>query len=151
MNLFWTPDKEKILRALWDKELSARQIGAKIGATRNAVIGKARRLKLAVRVSNVGYAVMKPKAKIAPPPPPPPPPKVIEVEEEIVYKTVRDAVMGLKPEDCRWPNGAPHENKLSFCGAPQLQGFSYCLKHCRSAYDNFEEAQKKKQANKGER
>ena len=46
----WTSEREKKLRELWNKGHTAMQIATKLGdTTRNAVIGKAHRLKLAAR------------------------------------------------------------------------------------------------------
>ena len=46
----WTPERENKLKELWKKGLTASQIAAQMGATtRNAVIGKAHRLKLQAR------------------------------------------------------------------------------------------------------
>ena len=48
----WTDDRVDILKKLWMKGLSASQIAGELGqgVTRNAVIGKVHRLKLAARV-----------------------------------------------------------------------------------------------------
>ena len=75
MIVFWTQAKEKLLKAMWGKGSSAREIGNKVGATRNAVIGKARRLELGARVPEnfVTKTKKAPVKKVAPPPPPPRP------------------------------------------------------------------------------
>ena len=49
----WNPEKEKKLKELWSKGHTASQIAAILGnTTRNAVIGKAHRLKLEARASS---------------------------------------------------------------------------------------------------
>ena len=49
----WTEDREKKLRELWEKGHTASQIAEMLGGTtRNAVIGKAHRLKLAARAAS---------------------------------------------------------------------------------------------------
>lgn len=45
----WTPEQEAKLRDLWAKGISGGQIAKRMRLTRNTVIGKARRLGLAVR------------------------------------------------------------------------------------------------------
>lgn len=49
----WTPDLEDQLRRLWDKGLSAGQCAAKLGTSRNSIIGKVHRLGLAARAVGV--------------------------------------------------------------------------------------------------
>jgi hypothetical protein len=41
----WTPRQDSVLRQLW-RQLPAQGIGARLGKTRDAVIGRARRLGL---------------------------------------------------------------------------------------------------------
>ncbi len=50
----WTEEREQRLRELWGKGHTASQIAEMLGGdiTRNAVIGKAHRLKLAARVAS---------------------------------------------------------------------------------------------------
>jgi hypothetical protein len=43
---FWTDDRVKALISLWAEDIVASQIAAKLGTTKNAVIGKAYRLEL---------------------------------------------------------------------------------------------------------
>ena len=56
----WNQEREEKLRELWKKGHTASQI-AKIlgGTTRNAVIGKAHRLKLAARATSKGSKIVK--------------------------------------------------------------------------------------------
>ena len=50
----WTPERTDLLKRLWNSSLSASAIALKLGnTTRNAVIGKAHRLKLPGRPSPI--------------------------------------------------------------------------------------------------
>jgi hypothetical protein len=51
---WWTQERVEALRRLWDEDLAAVEIGRRIGATKNAVIGKANRLGLQPREANIG-------------------------------------------------------------------------------------------------
>lgn len=141
--LFWTPEKEKVLKLMWAAGYSARDIGTKVGATRNAVLGKVHRMKLPTPKTPKTQIYPKPKAK--PEPKPEPPPVAGKEKTEKVYVAVRDAVMGLNTKECRWPYGHPHEGKMAFCKEPIYESYSYCLKHCYNAYSNFEEARKERE------
>jgi hypothetical protein len=152
--LFWTPEKEKILKAMWDRGNTASEISERIGASRNAVLGKARRLNLAVRIPNEFRH--RNRANTAPKPKPEPARFKIkrpgkEPEKEPVYKSTAEAVMELKPGTCRWPSGLPHLDRLAFCSEPVYELYSYCLRHCYNAYSNFEEIQIKKTKQREER
>lgn len=51
---FWTETKLSILKMGWEKGLSASQIGFQLGTSKNAVVGKARRIHLPARPSPIG-------------------------------------------------------------------------------------------------
>lgn len=141
--LFWTPEKEKILRKMWAAGKSAREVGMVIGTTRNAVLGKVYRLQLPTLKTAKTQHVPKPKPK----PKPENKPAVNAKEVGKIYAAVREAVMGLGNGECRWLYGEPHENKIAFCRESVFETYPYCLKHCYHAYSNFEEAQEKKKGN----
>lgn len=43
----------------------------------------------------------------------------------------------LKSDECRFPIGDPREDGFGFCGERRLEGYAYCIHHCRRAYQNF--------------
>ncbi len=53
MNTFWTPEREARLTELWEGGHSRDEIGVSLGTTRNAVISKARRMRLKFRQPSV--------------------------------------------------------------------------------------------------
>ena len=136
----WTPERENKLKDLWKKGHTASQIAALIGeTTRNAVIGKAHRLKLEARaVSRKDLTTTKIKAK-----------NNVELKREKFSRKVRFKSLVLdksyEPENpkkleeltddtCRWPIGHPHEKKFYFCGRKPLEKFPYCKLHLLYAF-----------------
>ncbi len=57
----WTEEREQKLKELWEKGYTASQIAEMLGegTTRNAVIGKAHRLKLAARATSKKSKILK--------------------------------------------------------------------------------------------
>jgi GcrA cell cycle regulator len=104
----WTDEAVETLRTMWSAGASAREIGERVGATRNAVIGKANRLGLSHRAK---AAKAKPEAK-------PQPMSPLDLNERM----------------CRWPIGHPGDNDFRFCGAQRIPGRPYCADHCAVAY-----------------
>ena len=136
----WTPEKEKKLRELWKKGHSASQIANILeNTTRNAVIGKAHRLKLEARNTSRKSEIKtnkqinnfpqnknqklgrkaKFKALLLD--------KNFEQENPIKLEELTD-------QTCRWPVGHPHEEKFYFCGRKPLEKFSYCKLHVLYAF-----------------
>lgn len=127
----WTDDRVAVLKKLWGEGKTAAEIAKELGGvTRNAVIGKAHRLKLSNRVSPIQQnkkpapvitAVKSPPRKIQPL-------KQKDIEREKVD------LIDLKANDCRWPFGDPKDADFGFCGDHSLEGLPYCMEHAQMAY-----------------
>jgi len=118
----WTPERVKSLEALWDQGLSASRIGMALDVSKNAVIGKAHRLKLPSRPSPVKAEPV----KVAPPPAP-------EAREE-VSDSKKTSLLDLTEQTCKWPIGHPGDADFYFCGKPSRPGVPYCPDHCLMAF-----------------
>lgn len=139
---FWTGEKIDQLRTLWASDtLSAREISDALGATsRNAVIGKARRLRLppkkkappkrqgrrVVRAAKPAFVKPQPRPL---PRPVSPNPNPIEIPVPVML-----SIMELTDHTCKFPIGDPREPGFGFCGHPPIEGKPYCEFHCRVAY-----------------
>lgn len=106
----WTPGMDAEMLRLWGEGASAREIGAVLGCSKNAVIGRHRR--------------------ITPPPPPPPAPPAV---------TIHDIADSLVHGACRWFEGDPliirrDPGSVRYCGEPAVAGKSYCAAHAKVAF-----------------
>lgn len=129
----WTDERVALLKKLWGEGRTAAEIARSLGGgfTRNAVIGKAHRLKLSSRISPVSSTpkvkaantqrVHVPKVKAAPPPP-------------VKIDVKRIKFVDLKERMCRWPLGDPQDADFAFCGCSAVPGLPYCADHARMAY-----------------
>jgi GcrA cell cycle regulator len=159
MQSTWEEAHSTALREYLDKGMSfaeiARALNARFGTaySRNAAIGRARRLGLSVpERERAARPLNKPKqvdarrirelrarnlGKAAPRHIPELVPKRSTVERAAVLQlrcvaiTPRHlALVDLEAGDCRYPYGGDAENEpITFCGHPRHEGSSYCLSH----------------------
>lgn len=131
----WTDDKIERLRELWGSGMGAADIAAEIGVkSKNAVIGKANRLRLGLLVP--GRMVGRPQPRMARTPRPsrakaPDKPWHVPAAARPPQKTGAKTLIDLEPGDCRYPLG---ERPFQFCAQPKVEGVSYCLDHARLCF-----------------
>jgi len=136
----WTAKKEEKLRELWKQGHSGSEIANILGnTTRNAVIGKAHRLKLEARavskrterkinveknnVQENKNSKLGRKAKF----------KALLLDKNFEEENPKK-LEELTDSTCRWPIGHPFEEKFYFCGRTSMEKFPYCKLHLLYAY-----------------
>lgn len=124
----WTDERVALLKKLWGEGKTAAEIAKELGdVTRNAVIGKAHRLKLSNRVSPI-------QQNKKPAPAQKSPPRKIEKIHDAKHDGEKIDLIDLKAGECRWPHGDPKEASFGFCGAQVHTGLPYCPEHAQLAY-----------------
>ena len=121
----WTEDLVTELIRLWQAGHSASKIGSLLGVSKNAVIGKAHRLKLPPRPSPIKQGAPKPPKKT-------PAPKVVARKIHAVPR--RSYSSTAHGSSCLWPIGDPREPGFHFCGGQAVPGKPYCAEHVARAY-----------------
>ena len=135
-----TPKREEKLRELWKKGHSGSEIANILGdTTRNAVIGKAHRLKLDAR--SVSRKPIQ-KANLEKD-------NVAEVKNQKLGRKAKFKALLLdknfEPENptklenltdklCKWPLGERIEPAKFFCGRKSMEKFPYCKLHILYAF-----------------
>lgn len=135
----WTEERIKTLTKLWSEGRSASIIGAKIGMTRNAVIGKRIRLGLPDRGNRGGWRrplspredqerhirelrAFETKMKPAPKPQP--------MKADDALAPLMIPLLDLEPHMCRWPVNSPERGEeFLFCAHEKERGSPYCSFH----------------------
>jgi GcrA cell cycle regulator len=156
MQSTWEETHSAALRAYLDKGLTfseiARALNEQFGTayTRNAAIGRARRMGLSVPLrpqsDSVMSATRRPDARWlrdlrtrkvghVPPKPSTIKPSTVERAAALQLRCVAIAprhlaLVDLEANDCRYPYGGDADGEpITFCGHPRHDGLSYCLSH----------------------
>lgn len=143
-NSVWTPERESRLKELWDSDAPASKIASILGGglTRNAVIGKARRMGCIPRESpikprdsgesarSIASRLFKKRARSK---------QFLQVTTDLEdaddVPEVIAAPLRLKRSQtslgpsCAWPIGHPDEKGFRFCVKTALIGLPYCEAH----------------------
>jgi GcrA cell cycle regulator len=145
----WVPEHSDALREYLGHGMSYSEIARAINAkfktaySRNATIGRAKRMGLAGADRPGGWPKPPPKAGQ---------PSLHKLRERYAAEFMRTmpmfervetvklrcveiaprhlSLLGLEPGDCRYPYGGDEEGEaITFCGHPRRQGSSYCAPH----------------------
>lgn len=148
----WTKDRDATLTRLWGEDLSASAIAQRMGGTtRNAVIGRVRRLKLPFRNPyRAGVARNSraqddirevPRSRI----------KRMAVTKQPTWRSeplpesthddiARVSFLDLEDHHCRFIPGDPRtirSHEPQFCGLQKVEGGPYCSHHMRRCCTPF--------------
>ena len=137
----WDDQKVEKLRIYWAQGHTASEIARALGegVTRNSVIGKAHRLKLAARApskkskspekQDVASNLNKQGGHIS---------KKSRFRSLLLDKSFPPEnpkqLEELGDKNCRWPIGHPDEENFYFRGRNPVEGFSYCKLHVLYAF-----------------
>lgn len=132
----WTDERVALLKKLWGEGKTAAEIASALGGiTRNAVIGKAHRLKLSNRLSPIQPATKKTIKQAANTSTPPVEKKAPKAQQSVQAPVGKGLSLSeLNSRQCRWPEGDPREEGFGFCGHAVMAGLPYCPEHAKIAY-----------------
>tara|TARA_Y100001970_G_C14089680_1_gene779316 strand:+ start:571 stop:1071 length:501 start_codon:yes stop_codon:yes gene_type:complete len=137
----WDEKKIEILKNEWGKGKTASQIAELIGGvSRNAVIGKAHRLNLSIKIKSRSSAYNYHSNE-----------KNRSVDKKVNLNSKRakfrslvldknfEAAKNISLEElnegtCKYMEGHPNEKSASFCGRKTVEKFSYCPLHLMMVY-----------------
>ena len=135
----WTEEKVEKLKELWGKGNTASQIAEIIGGiSRNAVIGKAHRLNLSIKIRtktksfNLNSGKDNTSKKVSQNP------RRSRFRSLLLDKNFEEAknisLEELTDNTCKYMEGHPNERSSSFCGRKTIEKFSYCPLHLMIVY-----------------
>ena len=112
--MIWDDAATKRMDKLWADGFSGSQIAKKLGISRSAVLGKARRMGLPAR--KITQPVLKKKIARKP-------------KSKQVFQGTSDAVIALRDDLCKYPHGEPGKPNFRFCLKPVASESVYCSEH----------------------
>jgi GcrA cell cycle regulator len=130
----WTDEQVELLTTLWRNGMSASQISKKLGgASRNAVLGKIHRLRLAgqERLSRTTHRATVSRSTPLAPRTARPVTRTRTAYEDIPGPGLA-TIATLDRHMCRWPIGDPQTKEFTFCG--RAASTVYCDRHAVVAY-----------------
>lgn len=143
----WTHRQDERLRGLWNTGMGCTSIAALLGKTKNAVIGRAHRMRLAGRAHPIAGHVTKPpemrerrvrriatRVPIEEPAPVPEPAVVEEAAPTTETEGGPYRPFMLPPGRCQWIAGEPSADDRCKCGQRAVPGLPYCPEHQLKAY-----------------
>tara|TARA_A100001234_G_scaffold210208_1_gene209725 strand:+ start:149 stop:643 length:495 start_codon:yes stop_codon:yes gene_type:complete len=135
----WDENKIQILKKEWGKGKTASQIAELIGGvSRNAVIGKAHRLNLSIKVrpKNTSYNTNSRNENLTN--------NSVQTSRKSKFKSLlldknfeeakNISLEQLDESTCKYMEGHPNEKNSSFCGRKTIEKFSYCPLHLMIVY-----------------
>jgi hypothetical protein len=142
----WTEEQIDILKAEWEKGSTGSVIGNLIGKSRNAVIGKANRLKLSQRAPRNGYTIPLPSQKkreyrrrvrkvvdMVISTKKATPPRFYAAAVPLTNKAPIQ-IMGLNASTCHAIVGRGPDGLATYCGDFTFADKPYCEGHCALYY-----------------
>jgi GcrA cell cycle regulator len=105
----WPQDRDDRLAELWRLGKSAREIGAELGVSRNAILGRVKRLRDGGKI-DVGF----------------------RAESKSQKNARREAPADIT--GCRFIAGDPCAKPVKWCGKPLKQGAYWCEAHYAICY-----------------
>lgn len=143
----WPDEAVELLKRRWNDGASGSEIAREIGqgVTRNAVVAKVHRLKLAKRVTPAAAPKPRPLKRHGNAGQPqaaaivhnltmrklPTLPLPMEDGVDVTHLL---GLQQLTEHTCKWPHGDPLTPDFGFCGNPAQPGSPYCPTHHRRAY-----------------
>jgi GcrA cell cycle regulator len=142
----WTPELRERFKKLYEAGVPHSEIARELGVTKNASIRQSTTLKLPPRRSSYPRKSAKREGKIVVDLPSLGAIPYIDVVEVRVkpadgpeYPVILpDPVkfMDLRHWHCRWPLSRGEDGQFTYCGAPKIEGSSYCQHHHERSYVN---------------